>query len=80
MITNYQIADVFELLSKLMDIHGENAFKSKSYAAAAFQIEKLPLQLAETDPNRIAGLKGIGESNAQKIREILQTESLQILN
>jgi DNA polymerase (family 10) len=80
MITNYQIADVFELLSKLMDIHGENAFKSKSYAAAAFQIEKLPLQLAETDPNRIAGLKGIGESNAQKIREILQTGSLQILN
>jgi len=44
---NYTIADNFTLLSKLMDIHGENSFKAKSYAAAAFTIEKLPTQLSE---------------------------------
>jgi len=27
---NYQIAENFSLLSKLMDIHGENSFKAKS--------------------------------------------------
>ena len=45
MIDNYYIADQFALLSKLMDIHAENSFKSKSYSIAAFNIEKLSVQL-----------------------------------
>ncbi len=77
---NYAIADNFSLLSKLMDIHGDNSFKAKSYAAAAFTIEKLPLQLAETDPAKIFSIKGIGESAGQKILEQLQTGKLEVLN
>ncbi len=77
---NYHIADLFSLLSKLMDIHGENSFKAKSYAAAAFSIEKLPVQLAEVDPSKIASYKGIGESTAKKVIEILQTGELKVLN
>ena len=42
---NAAIADNFSLLSKLLDINGENSFKSKSYSIAAFNIEKLPMQL-----------------------------------
>lgn len=76
---NYQIADSFSLLAKLMDIHGENSFKSKSYASAAFAIEKLPVQLAELPSEKIAGLKGIGASSAQKITELLQTGHLKSL-
>lgn len=76
---NYQIADIFSLLSKLMDIHGENSFKSKSYASAAFAIEKLPAQLSETPREKIAGIKGIGASSAQKIIEILETGQLKAL-
>lgn len=79
MLSNYQIADAFSLLSKLMDIHGENSFKSKSYAAAAFNIEKLPVALAETDPGKIASFKGIGDSAARKIIELLQTGQLSAL-
>lgn len=77
---NYQIADQFSLLSKLMDIHGENSFKSKSYASAAFAIEKLPVQLSETPVEKIAGIKGIGSSSAQKIIELLETGQLNVLN
>lgn len=80
MIDNYQIADRFSLLSKLMDIHGEDAFKAKTYAAAAFNIEKLPVQLAETEPSKISTYKGIGASTAKKVLEILQTGELQALN
>ena len=76
---NYQIADSFSLLAKLMDIHGENSFKSKSYASAAFTIEKLPLQLSSLAPEKIAGFKGIGSSSAQKIIELLQTGHLKTL-
>ncbi|MEP7317491.1 MAG: helix-hairpin-helix domain-containing protein, partial [Panacibacter sp.] len=43
---NYTIADNFSLLAKLMDIHGENSFKTKSYSVAAFTIEKLPAELS----------------------------------
>ncbi len=76
---NYQIADSFSLLAKLMDIHGENSFKSKSYASAAFAIEKLGVQLKDLEPEKIAGLKGIGASSAQKISELLQTGHLKTL-
>ena len=76
---NYQIADSFSLLSKLMDIHGENSFKSKSYASAAFAIEKLGVQLKDIAPEKIAELKGIGSSSAQKITELLQTGRLKSL-
>jgi DNA polymerase (family X) len=53
MTDNSFIADQFSLLSKLMDIHGGNSFKSKSYAAAAFNIEKLTQPLADTPADRL---------------------------
>jgi len=76
---NYAIADQFSLLSKLMDIHQENSFKSKSYGSAAFSIEKLPLQLESVPKEQIASLKGIGDSTARKIIEILETGKLSAL-
>lgn len=79
-MTNSEISDVFSLLSKLMDIHNENSFRAKSYANAAFNIDKLPLQLSETPPMQIQFQKGIGESTAKKIIELLEHGSLTQLN
>lgn len=76
---NYAIADQFSLLSKLMDIHGENSFKSKNYSIAAFNIEKLPVQLASMPAADIFQLKGIGESTGKKIIELLETGELKAL-
>ena len=76
---NYQIADSFSLLAKLTDVHGENSFKAKSYASAAFTIEKLPVQLSETVHEKIFSIKGIGESTGKKIIELLETGSLKSL-
>ncbi len=77
---NYAIADNFSLLSKLMDIHGENSFKSKTYSIAAFNIEKLPMQLNETPREKIFGIKGIGDSVGKKIVEMLDTGEMKTLN
>ncbi len=77
---NYQIADFFSLLGKLMDIHAENSFKAKSYAIAAFNIEKLPMQLSDTPKEKIFGIKGIGESTGKKIIELLDTGKLTALD
>ncbi len=79
-MNNFEIADQFTLLAKLMDIHGENSFKSKSYAIAAFNIEKLPIQLEDIPNEKISGLKGIGDSTAKKIEEIIRTGFLSQLD
>jgi DNA polymerase (family 10) len=76
---NYFIAEQFSMLAKLMDIHGENSFKSKSYSIAAFNIEKLPIQLSEVSPDKMFSLKGIGESTGKKILEIIQNGKLSAL-
>lgn len=76
---NYAIADNFALLGKLMDIHGENSFKAKSYAAAAFTIEKLPTQLSELPLDKISSIRGIGDSIAKNIAEQLQTGTMVLL-
>ena len=80
MPTNASISEQFELLSKLMDIHQENSFKSKSYSSAAFTIDKLPFELETFEKGKIASIKGIGESSAKKIIEILETDRLSVLD
>jgi DNA polymerase (family X) len=68
---NYFIASQFSMLSKLMDIHGDNSFKSKSYSIAAFNIEKLPVQFSDLDAAEVYAQKGIGDSLGKKILEII---------
>lgn len=76
---NYFIAEQFDLLSKLMDIHGENSFKSKTYSVAAFNIEKLPQPLADTPRDKIFSIKGIGDSVGKKVIEILDNGQMSAL-
>lgn len=76
---NYEIAEYFSLLAKLMDIHGENAFKIKSYSNAAYTLDRLNDPLEAMTPAQIAGIRGIGEALAQKIVDLLATKKLQIL-
>ncbi|MBI5373578.1 MAG: DNA polymerase/3'-5' exonuclease PolX [Sphingobacteriales bacterium] len=77
---NAAIADNFSLLAKLMDIHGENSFKSKTYSVAAFNIEKMPVSLKDTPREKLFGIKGIGESVGRKVTEMLDTGRLAALD
>lgn len=76
---NNAIADQLSMLSKLMDIHGENAFKAKSYASAAFTIEKLPQDIAGLQPAKLFALRGIGESVGNNIMELLEHGEIKAL-
>jgi DNA polymerase (family 10) len=78
-IDNDYIADRFSLLAKLMDIHGENSFKTKSYSVAAFTLEKLPQPLQDMPAEKITSIKGIGDAIGKKIQEILHTGELRLL-
>lgn len=78
-MTNHDIADHFELLSKLMDIHGDDSFRAKSYASAAFRIEKVPEPLAELNVEQLKALPAIGPSLAKKIEELNASGKLSAL-
>lgn len=76
---NQAIADAFSLLSKLMDLHGENSFKAKSYSIAAYNIERLHEPLEGMDPQTMFGVKGIGDAIGKKILELNETGQMRIL-
>src|SRR3990170_6580526 len=77
---NSAIADNFSLLAKLMDIHGENSFKTKTYSIAAFNIDKLPLQLQDTPRENLFNIQGIGKSVGEKVIQMLDEGHLNILD
>jgi DNA polymerase (family 10) len=79
-MNNAAIADNFSLLAKLIDIHGDDSFKAKSYSSAAFAIDKLPAQLAAMPVDKIFALKGIGPATGKKIVEQLETGRLSQLD
>lgn len=78
-MTNGAISDQFSLLSKLMDIHGEDAFRAKNYSIAAYNIDKLPRQASDMDEAELFATRGIGNSTGSKIIELLETGKLQAL-
>jgi DNA polymerase (family 10) len=77
---NYEIAEHFSLLSKLMDIHGENSFKSKTYSIAAFRIEQLPEQLHTLPHDKIFAINGIGDAIGKKIIELNEHGNMKALD
>jgi DNA polymerase (family 10) len=77
---NYEIAKRFSLLSKLMDIHGENSFKSKTYSIAAYRIEQLTVELQTLSPDKIFSINGIGDAIGKKILELTETGNMKFLD
>ncbi len=78
-MTNKEIATVFRQLAELMELHGENPFKIRSYQNAYITLRKLDQPLADMDEAAIANIKGVGKAIADKIRELLTTGTLATL-
>lgn len=76
---NSEIAKHFSLLSKLMEIHGENSFKSKTYSIAAYKIDQLTVELQTLSSEKIFSINGIGDTIGKKIIELKETGKMKIL-
>lgn len=74
-ISNRQIARIFRLGAQLLELHGENPFKIRSYETAAFRIRQIPEQVAGMSEEELEGIDGIGKNLSQKILEIGKTGS-----
>lgn len=69
-MNNKILSKQLSLLSKLGDLHGENAFKTKAYAGAAFSIGRLSENLFELPEEDLRKISGIGKGIADKITEL----------
>jgi DNA polymerase (family 10) len=78
MMTNAQIAKRLSLYSELLDLHGENAFRVKSYATAAYALERIPEPVSSASAGEIEALS-INSAAKGKIREMVETGELKAL-
>ncbi|MBI1318247.1 MAG: DNA polymerase/3'-5' exonuclease PolX [Candidatus Hydrogenedens sp.] len=78
--TRQRVSDALNEISRLMELQGENPFKSRSYANGARIVEQLeePLETL-IEEGRLGDVKGIGEALEQKITELVTTGKLEFL-
>jgi DNA polymerase (family 10) len=76
-VTKNEIADVLNDIAVLLELKGENPFKSRAYQAGARALEALEEDLgAVIADGRLGEMKGFGEALVQKITELHATGKL----
>jgi len=80
-VHNKEIAEKFDTLADLLEIEGANAFRVRAYRNAARVIGGLSPSLADlvAAGEDLSRYPGIGEDLADKIRTIVETEELPLL-
>jgi len=78
-MTNQEIAKTFQTLGRIMELHGENPYKVRSYQNAYRNLRSLETPLESMTDEAIGQLKGVGKAIGAKIRELLDTGKLQTL-
>jgi DNA polymerase (family 10) len=69
-----KVAEILVEIGTLLELKGENPFKTRAYANAARTIESLNEPLAKlVAEKRLGEIKGIGEALEQKITELVET-------
>ena len=69
-MTTEDIADAFEITSKLMELHNENSFKVKAMASAAYRLSKTRIDLNNKSIEELTQIEGISKSLAEKIIDL----------
>src|ERR1017187_4542308 len=69
-----KVAEILIEIGMLLELKGENPFKTRAYANAARTIESLNEPLAKlVAEKRLGEIRGIGEAREQKITELAET-------
>ena len=72
-----QVADILEEIGTLLELKGENPFKTRAYGNAARALRGLTEDLHEVVvENRLREIKGVGEAISLKIAELVTTGRL----
>lgn len=79
-MTNQELANKFNILGKLLELHGENQFKIRSYTNAYLNIKKWHEPIIDLTVSELATIQGIGKAIQAKILELAETGEMQTLN
>lgn len=76
-----EISQMFEEIALMLDLKGENPFKSKAYISAARTLEFLEGDIEDyVLEDRLEEIKGIGKAIKEKLTEIVHTGDLKYYN
>jgi len=76
-VTKETVIRILEEIAVLLELSGENPFKSKAYQNAARNLEKLDVNLINlVCENNLSSVPGIGEAINKKIKELVTTGRL----
>jgi DNA polymerase (family 10) len=80
-IHNNDVAEIFDELADFLEIKGENQFRVRAYRNAARTVSGLSRNVADlaAEVKGLEGLPGIGRDLADKIRTIVATKKLPLL-
>ncbi len=80
-IHNNDVAGIFDELADLLEIKGENPFRIRAYRNAARTVAGLSRSVADlaAEEKGLDGIPGIGKDLADKIRTIVATKKLPVL-
>ena len=79
-MTNKEVAETLEEIAMLLELSGENPFKTRSYTNMARTLEGLDSDVATlVEEERLREIKGLGEALEQKITELVTTGKLEYL-
>src|SRR5512139_290506 len=81
-VQNAEIAEMFDQTAELLEIKGDNPFRSRAYRNAARTIERLPKSVASLlkAGDDLSELPGIGKDLAGKIAAIVETHKFDVLD
>jgi DNA polymerase/3'-5' exonuclease PolX len=81
-VQNAEIADMFDQTAELLEIKGDNPFRSRAYRNAARVIERLPKSVTSLVKagEDLSELPGIGKDLAGKIATIVATQHFDVLD
>jgi DNA polymerase (family 10) len=74
-MSNKEISNIIELTGKLMTLHSEDEAKAKIYGATAFSLDRLEEDLFSMNEAELLKIRGVGNSMAKNIQQILETGS-----
>ena len=78
MISRDQIVSVLENIALLMELKGENPFKTRAYRTGAEVVQTYPDDIVrKAAENDLKGIKGIGDALQQKLSELATTGKLE---
>ncbi len=78
-MTNKEIGELFGELASLMELHGENEFKTRVYSNAYLVLKKMDIPLLECSKEELSKYPGLNKAVIEKLTELAETNKIQAL-